>query len=84
MSVPSRTRHGTRAPPTYHPPTYAFTLFLFVFSPTKITLIGAVLFALQKNQHLPIQTNHLMLFYTVFIVVNKVSRATTQWHTYRL
>ncbi|XP_010891134.1 trimeric intracellular cation channel type B [Esox lucius] len=39
--------------------------------PTKVTLIGAVLFALQQNQYLPVQRHHLMLLYTVFIVVNK-------------
>ncbi|XP_049460373.1 trimeric intracellular cation channel type B [Epinephelus fuscoguttatus] len=39
--------------------------------PTKITLIGAVLFALQQTHYLPLQRHHLMLIYTVFIVVNK-------------
>ncbi|KAM6902026.1 trimeric intracellular cation channel type B [Lycodopsis pacificus] len=39
--------------------------------PTKITLIGAVLFALQQTRYLPLQTHHLMLIYTVFTVVNK-------------
>ncbi|XP_026211832.1 trimeric intracellular cation channel type B isoform X2 [Anabas testudineus] len=39
--------------------------------PTKITLIGAVLFALQQSHYLPFQKHHLMLIYTVFIVVNK-------------
>lgn len=44
-----------------------------MFSPTKITLIGAVLFALQQTHYLSLQKHHLMLIYTVFIVVNKVS-----------
>ncbi|KAM4719199.1 trimeric intracellular cation channel type B isoform 1-T3 [Anableps anableps] len=39
--------------------------------PTKVTLIGAVLFALQQTHYLPLQKHHLMLFYTIFIVVNK-------------
>ncbi|KAM6975580.1 trimeric intracellular cation channel type B [Tautogolabrus adspersus] len=39
--------------------------------PTKITLIGAVLFALQQTHYLPLQKHHLMLVYTVFTVVNK-------------
>ncbi|XP_008283784.1 trimeric intracellular cation channel type B [Stegastes partitus] len=39
--------------------------------PTKITLIGAVLFALQQTHYLPLQKHHLMLVYTVFLVVNK-------------
>ncbi|XP_074546732.1 trimeric intracellular cation channel type B [Halichoeres trimaculatus] len=39
--------------------------------PTKITLIGAVLFALQQTDYLPLQKHHLMLLYTVFTVVNK-------------
>ncbi|KAL2099609.1 hypothetical protein ACEWY4_004003 [Coilia grayii] len=40
--------------------------------PTKITLIGAVLFALQQNHYLPLKKHHLMLIYTVFIVSNKI------------
>jgi len=39
--------------------------------PTKITLIGAVLFALQQTGYLPLEKHHLMLIYTVFTVVNK-------------
>ncbi|XP_040013768.1 trimeric intracellular cation channel type B isoform X2 [Xiphias gladius] len=39
--------------------------------PTKITLIGAVLFALQQTHYLPLQKHHLMLLYTIFTVVNK-------------
>ncbi|KAL7853226.1 hypothetical protein AOLI_G00200700 [Acnodon oligacanthus] len=39
--------------------------------PTKVTLIGAVLFSLQQCRYLPLQTPELMLLYTVFIVVNK-------------
>ncbi|KAK5900826.1 hypothetical protein CgunFtcFv8_025755 [Champsocephalus gunnari] len=39
--------------------------------PTKITLIGAVLFALQQTHYLPVKKHHLMLIYTVFTVVNK-------------
>ncbi|XP_072309274.1 trimeric intracellular cation channel type B [Eucyclogobius newberryi] len=39
--------------------------------PTKITLIGAVLFALQQTQYLPVQKHILMLIYTVFIVAIK-------------
>ncbi|XP_023869072.1 trimeric intracellular cation channel type B [Salvelinus sp. IW2-2015] len=45
--------------------------------PTKITLIGAVLFALQQTQYLAIQKHHLMLLYTVFTVVNKTSMMLT-------
>lgn len=39
--------------------------------PTKITLIGAVLFTLQHTHYLPLEKQHLMLIYTVFTVVNK-------------
>ncbi|XP_048022531.1 trimeric intracellular cation channel type B [Megalobrama amblycephala] len=39
--------------------------------PTKITLLGSVLFSLQQCRFLPIQTHHLMLIYTLFIVTNK-------------
>lgn len=44
-----------------------------LFSPTKITLIGAVLFALQQTHYLPLQKHHLMLIYTIFTVINRVS-----------
>lgn len=49
------------------------SLVACLLSPTKITLIGAVLFALQQTHYLPVQKHHLMLIYTVFTVVNKVS-----------
>uniref|UniRef100_A0A3P9PSZ5 Transmembrane protein 38B n=1 Tax=Poecilia reticulata TaxID=8081 RepID=A0A3P9PSZ5_POERE len=39
--------------------------------PTKISLMGAVLFALQETRYLSVEKRHLMLFYTVFTVVNK-------------
>ncbi|KAG7477049.1 hypothetical protein MATL_G00090270 [Megalops atlanticus] len=39
--------------------------------PTKVTLMGAVLFSLQQSQYLPLQKHHLMFVYTVFLVVNK-------------
>ncbi|XP_072518511.1 trimeric intracellular cation channel type B [Salminus brasiliensis] len=39
--------------------------------PTKVTLMGAVLFSLQQCRYLPLRTPDLMLIYTVFIVVNK-------------
>lgn len=48
-------------------------VIVWLFSPTKITLIGAVLFALQQTHYLPLHKHHLMLIYTIFIVVNKVS-----------
>lgn len=38
--------------------------------PTKITLIGAVLFSLQQTQYLPVQKNHLLLLYIVFVIAN--------------
>lgn len=38
--------------------------------PTKITLIGAVLFTLQQTQYLPVQKHHLMFFYVIFVVAN--------------
>lgn len=41
--------------------------------PTKVTLMGAVLFSLQQCQYLPLRTHHLMFIYTVFLVVNKTS-----------
>ncbi|KAK0142454.1 Trimeric intracellular cation channel type B [Merluccius polli] len=44
--------------------------------PTKVTLIGAVMFSLQQTGYLPLQKSHLMFFYTVFNVVNKVGLIT--------
>ncbi|XP_067279981.1 trimeric intracellular cation channel type B isoform X2 [Pseudorasbora parva] len=40
--------------------------------PTKVTLLGSVLFSLQQCRFFPIQTHHLMLIYTLFIVTNKM------------
>ncbi|XP_017349116.1 trimeric intracellular cation channel type B [Ictalurus punctatus] len=39
--------------------------------PTKVTLIGSVLFSLQQCQYLPVHKPQLMLLYTAFIVINK-------------
>uniref|UniRef100_A0A8C5SVL2 Transmembrane protein 38B n=1 Tax=Laticauda laticaudata TaxID=8630 RepID=A0A8C5SVL2_LATLA len=41
--------------------------------PVKVSLIGAVLFTMQCNFYLPITKNNLMLLYTMFLVVTKVS-----------
>uniref|UniRef100_A0A3B3H992 Transmembrane protein 38B n=1 Tax=Oryzias latipes TaxID=8090 RepID=A0A3B3H992_ORYLA len=53
--------------------------------PTKITLIGAVLFTLQQTHYLPVQKHHLMLVYTIFIVVNKsrIMLESEQWRQRR-
>ncbi|KAL4617358.1 trimeric intracellular cation channel type B-like isoform X1 [Arapaima gigas] len=40
--------------------------------PTKITLIGAVLFTLQQNHYLPLEQHQLMSLYTGFLVITKV------------
>ncbi|XP_018603853.1 trimeric intracellular cation channel type B isoform X2 [Scleropages formosus] len=40
--------------------------------PTKVTLIGAVLFALQQNRYLPLEQHQLMSLYTGFLVITKV------------
>ncbi|XP_043090349.1 trimeric intracellular cation channel type B [Puntigrus tetrazona] len=39
--------------------------------PTKVTLLGSVLFSLQQCRFLPIQTHQLIFIYTLFIVTNK-------------
>ncbi|XP_061732432.1 trimeric intracellular cation channel type B isoform X1 [Nerophis ophidion] len=39
--------------------------------PTKVTLVGAVLFALQQSHYLPLHTHHLMLIYSTYTVANK-------------
>lgn len=41
-------------------------------SPVKVTLIGAVLFTLQRRQYLPIARHNLVFLYTIFLVVFKV------------
>ncbi|XP_018601954.1 trimeric intracellular cation channel type B-like isoform X2 [Scleropages formosus] len=40
--------------------------------PTKVTLMGAVLFTLQQAGRLPIEEHHLVFVYTVFLVYSKV------------
>ncbi|XP_039519900.1 trimeric intracellular cation channel type B isoform X1 [Pimephales promelas] len=40
--------------------------------PTKVTLLGSVLFSLQQCRFLPMQTHHLIFIYTIFIVTNKM------------
>ncbi|XP_056110618.1 trimeric intracellular cation channel type B isoform X2 [Rhinichthys klamathensis goyatoka] len=40
--------------------------------PTKVTLLGSVLFSLQQCRFLPMQTHHLIFIYTLFIVSNKM------------
>ncbi|KAJ8260571.1 hypothetical protein COCON_G00162940 [Conger conger] len=50
--------------------------------PTKVTLMGAVIFSLQQCQYLPLQKHHLMFIYTVFLVVNKTTMmlsASSSW-----
>uniref|UniRef100_A0A9J7X009 Transmembrane protein 38B n=1 Tax=Cyprinus carpio carpio TaxID=630221 RepID=A0A9J7X009_CYPCA len=40
--------------------------------PTKVTLLGSVVFSLQQCHFLPIQTHQLIFIYTLFIVTNKM------------
>uniref|UniRef100_A0A673KFJ2 Trimeric intracellular cation channel type B-like n=1 Tax=Sinocyclocheilus rhinocerous TaxID=307959 RepID=A0A673KFJ2_9TELE len=40
--------------------------------PTKVTLLGSVLFSLHQCRFLPIHTHQLIFIYTLFIVTNKV------------
>ncbi|KAL4623114.1 trimeric intracellular cation channel type B-like isoform X1 [Arapaima gigas] len=40
--------------------------------PTKVTLMGAVLFTLQQTERLPVKEPHLMFAFTLFLVSNKV------------
>ncbi|XP_061489027.1 trimeric intracellular cation channel type B isoform X2 [Rhineura floridana] len=39
--------------------------------PVKVSLVGAVLFTMQHTFYLPVAKPNLMLFYTIFLVVNK-------------
>ncbi|XP_030050182.1 trimeric intracellular cation channel type B [Microcaecilia unicolor] len=45
--------------------------------PVKVALIGAVLFTLQQTQHLPVSRHSLMLMYSTFLVVTKVTMMLT-------
>ncbi|XP_043952471.1 trimeric intracellular cation channel type B [Gambusia affinis] len=45
---------------------------------TRITLIGAVLFSLKEIEYLPVEKNHLMLYYTIFTGINKCWMMTTR------
>ncbi|KYO35110.1 trimeric intracellular cation channel type B isoform X1 [Alligator mississippiensis] len=45
--------------------------------PVKVTLVGAILFTLQHTQSLPIARHNLMFFYTIFLVVTKVTMMLT-------
>uniref|UniRef100_A0A7M4G0G7 Transmembrane protein 38B n=1 Tax=Crocodylus porosus TaxID=8502 RepID=A0A7M4G0G7_CROPO len=45
--------------------------------PVKVTLVGAILFTLQHTQSLPIARHDLMFFYTIFLVVTKVTMMLT-------
>ncbi|NXC58217.1 T38BB protein, partial [Aleadryas rufinucha] len=46
--------------------------------PVKVTLIGAVLFTLQRRQYLPIARHNLVFLYTIFLVVFKVKMMLTR------
>ncbi|XP_020657120.2 trimeric intracellular cation channel type B [Pogona vitticeps] len=46
--------------------------------PVKVSLIGAVLFTMQHISFLPIEKHNLMFFYTIFLVVTKVTMMLTQ------
>ncbi|KAM8962360.1 trimeric intracellular cation channel type B [Pelodytes ibericus] len=46
--------------------------------PVKVSLAGAVLFTMQHTQHLPISKHNLMLLYTMYLVVTKVTMMLTR------
>ncbi|KAJ8338997.1 hypothetical protein SKAU_G00357830 [Synaphobranchus kaupii] len=50
--------------------------------PTKVTLLGAVMFSLQECRYLPLQKHHLMFIYTVFLVVNKTRMMLSGSHSW--
>uniref|UniRef100_A0A8D0FUH8 Transmembrane protein 38B n=1 Tax=Strix occidentalis caurina TaxID=311401 RepID=A0A8D0FUH8_STROC len=43
--------------------------------PVKVTLVGAVLFTLQRSQYFPLARHNLVFLYTVFLVVSKLLNA---------
>ncbi|NWV29077.1 T38BA protein, partial [Origma solitaria] len=49
--------------------------------PVKVTLIGAVIFTLQRRQYLPIARHNLVFLYTIFLVVFKVKMMLTRCAT---
>ncbi|NXA83292.1 T38BB protein, partial [Thryothorus ludovicianus] len=46
--------------------------------PVKVTLIGAVLFTLQRRQYLPIRKHNLVFLYTIFLIIFKVKMMLTR------
>ncbi|KAJ8286618.1 hypothetical protein GJAV_G00041200 [Gymnothorax javanicus] len=50
--------------------------------PTKVTLLGAVMFSLQQCEYLPLRKHHLMFIYTVFLVVNKTGMMLSGSHSW--
>ncbi|KAM6169289.1 trimeric intracellular cation channel type B [Rhynchocyon petersi] len=46
--------------------------------PTKVTLLGSVMFTFQHTKHLGISKHNLMFFYTVFLVTTKVTMMLTE------
>lgn len=49
--------------------------------PSKVTLLGSVIFTFQHTQHLAISKHNLMFLYTIFIVATKITMMTTQTST---
>uniref|UniRef100_A0A8D0E659 Transmembrane protein 38B n=1 Tax=Salvator merianae TaxID=96440 RepID=A0A8D0E659_SALMN len=49
--------------------------------PVKVSLVGAVLFTMQHINYLPVAKHNLMFFYTIFLVVTKVTMMLTEHKT---
>ncbi|KFO35168.1 trimeric intracellular cation channel type B isoform X1 [Fukomys damarensis] len=46
--------------------------------PSKLTLLGSVIFTFQHTKHLAISKHNLMFFYTAFLVTTKITMMTTE------
>ncbi|XP_023583188.1 trimeric intracellular cation channel type B isoform X2 [Trichechus manatus latirostris] len=49
--------------------------------PSKVTLLGSVMFTFQHTKHLAISKHNLMFFYTVFLVATKITMMLTETST---
>lgn len=55
-----------------------FFVFFSLYSPTKASLYGAILFTMQEAHWLPVSKSTLILIFTLFMATSKV-RSAIQW-----
>ncbi|XP_069867241.1 trimeric intracellular cation channel type B [Dipodomys merriami] len=52
--------------------------------PSKVTLLGSVMFTFQHTKHLAVSKHNLMFFYTIFLVTTKITMMVTETSTMTL